>query len=171
MYLFSRHKLKQLVKIITQIAILVILLTFIAYAPFGYNLHLFSGLKLQLQLFEVSLLSLFPFWLTILGAYFGGIDFFKRGFLIFALYLSIASFWFMAWYLIWLIPLAIINGVWMTIIVFIWSLFSFPYPFSNFMPMQIFTPIGFLGAYLVKRNIENQKFLQKLKNENRNSKN
>lgn len=73
-------------------------------------------------------------------------DLFKRGFLIFASYLLIAPFWFMSWYLIWLIPLATISGLWPTLITLGWSFIAFPYPFPM---LQIITALFSITTFLV----------------------
>ena len=67
------------------------------------------------RILSLIIFLLFYFWL--LFKPFGDEkDFFRRGFWVFAIYLLIASFWFMAWYLIWLMPLAVVSGLGLTLI-------------------------------------------------------
>jgi len=182
-FVIRRHGLKAMIKIITPIIGAIILLTLIAYLPFGYNIFQFPGLSYQSRLFQYTVLPPLPFWLTTVGAIINGTDikeiinnnlqiplltfkertplellvfvvrslsvaiflvfyfwllylpfrderdFFKRGFWIFSAYLLIAPFWFMSWYLIWLIPLAVISGLGPTLFALGWSVIAFPYPF------------------------------------------
>jgi len=199
-FVIRRHSLKAMIKITAPIIGIIVLLTLIAYLPFGYNIFQFSGLSYQSRLFEYAVLPPVPFWLVTVGTTISGInikeiiknrqqiplllfkdrtaleslvfivrilsiaiflvfyswlifkpfqderDLFKRGFWIFAVYLLIAPFWFMNWYLIWLMPLAVIGGWGLTLLVSGWSVIVFPYPFPM---LQIVTPLVFAAAFLI----------------------
>jgi hypothetical protein len=86
---------------------------------------------------------------------------FKKGFLILSAFLILAPIWFMSWYLIWLIPLAIILGPLFTAFVLIWGAISFPYPFpllQSLFPVLFFATITYI---LIKKNniiINNSKY-------------
>ncbi len=189
-FLFSQENLKRAIRILIPIIGAIILLTLIAYFPFGYNIFQFKKFSHQSQLFAYTNLPPIPFWLITIGGTISRIninkeiilrkgqipwsfensslslinvvrilslaiflvlylwlvfkpfgnekDFFKRGFWIFAIYLLIASFWFMDWYLIWLMPLAVVSGLGPTLLSLGWSPLAFPHPYPR---LQIFGPL------------------------------
>jgi hypothetical protein len=206
-FAFRKYGLKSIIKPAPKIIAGVILLTLIAYLPFGYNIFNFQGLKYQSRLFEYTVLPPAPFLFATLGASIGGInfydimpknrqipllslgsgragdylvaitrflsiiiflifylwllfkpfrderDFFRRGFIIFFAYLLIAPFWFMAWYVVWLIPLAVAGGLGTTFISLGLSIIAFPYPFPTFQIIAI--SVGFMAMtiFLTKKII------------------
>ena len=80
---------------------------------------------------------------------------FKKGFLILSAFLILMPIWFMPWYLIWLIPLAIILGPLATAFVLVWGVISFPHPFPL---LYLFFPILFFitTIYII---VNNSKYL------------
>lgn len=104
-----------------------------------------ESLVLIVRILSVAIFLVFYFWL-LFKPFQNERDLFRRGFWIFAVYLLIAPFWFMDWYLIWLIPLAVVSGLVPTLIVLGWSVIAFSCLFPR---LQIIAAIVFVSMLLV----------------------
>lgn len=105
---------------------------------------------LIVRITTIAIFILGYLWL-IFKRYHNNQDFIKRGFLIIALYLLVAPNWFMAWYLVWLIPLAVAVGFHATLIVLIVSALVFPYPLPAFQIIGTILGLYVLGIISISR--------------------